>query len=767
MHNRRDFLKVTGLAGISLVSSGIIPTDLSAQSSDQKMSKTTHTAKVGRHNGRTCIFIDGKPIPGISITGPIREQGDNAPSSVGDCISAGINILFVEIGGEWNGPRKWDFTGTIQKLSRAKEIAPDAWLIMRIYIKAQEWWVKANPDECARHSDSYGPEGYASMGSERWIADSSEFLGEMVAALEASANGDRIIGYHLMSSHGGEWVYLGAGEGRIGDYSEPGLQYYRKWLRRRYGDEKWIETAQIPTETERKRSLPDLMRDPKFDARVTDFDLSFSDMTVDNLIAWSRTVKRATGGNRLVGAFYGYILWQTGLSNAAATNGHLALRRLLECPDIDYVTSFPSYDNREPGAAAPVLIPVESIQAAGKLAFLESDDRTHLTGKSQQNRGWSPEIRFQMMRDQRDPADGPQLWSGVWNIWGVESEQIAVDVLRREFAHNLIRGASFWWFDMTGGWYSSPAILKDFAKESEIARQAMEWDMSSISRVAGIVSGQSPAYHSFSLMFNVDPQASLVELNADMSTREMYKAGTPIDWLMMDDLARPELHQYKALYFHNATLLDANQRKALDGLKNNGRTMIFVGYPGLASDGKLDAEAASDVAGIRLKLLKTRSAARFQVKDYNLTCTRESTSQIVFGSGVVVSPRLIIDDPDAQVIAHWPDGEPAAAMKKHNGWTSYYFPVPPNNAWMFRAIFRDAGCHIYTSNICRDVVYANKSLLAIHSNHYGQQVTLPGMARVTDLFTGKVVVEKGNRINLGVAWEWITGTYLFRVEYDS
>jgi len=37
---------------------------------------------------------------------------------------------------------------------------------------------------------------------------------------------------------------------------------------------------------------------------------------------------------------------------------------------------------------------------------------------------------------------------------------------------------------------------------------------------------------------------------------------------------------------------------------------------------------------------------------------------------------------------------------------------------------------------------------------------------VTDLYSGNVVVEKGDRINLGRSWHWTGGTYLFRVEYD-
>jgi hypothetical protein len=267
-------------------------------------------------------------------------------------------------------------------------------------------------------------------------------------------------------------------------------------------------------------------------------------------------------------------------------------------------------------------------------------------------------------------------------------------------------------------------------------------------------------------MFDVDPQPSLVELQADLSTREVYKAGVPIDWLMMEDLGAVAMSRYRALYFHNPTFLSDTQRAAVDKLKRDGRVMIFIGYPGLVADDKLDEQAASRAAGMRLKLVHTRSAARFFPSDYDIPCLREATSQVAIGGGPIISPRLIVDDPQAQVIAYWPDGAAAAAMRQHDGWTSYYFPVPPNHAQLFRAIFRNAGCHIYTSGICRDVLYANKSLLALHTNHYFQPLTLPRPARVTDLFNGTVVVEKGMQVPTGRPWHWTGGTNLYHVEYS-
>lgn len=747
--SRRNFMKTAAAVGALGLGDHLLPNAADAVAG--------HTVSVGRHNGRTALMIDGKPVPGIAILGQPTWARDPEKSSVKACVDAGIRIVLVDVTGNWTAPGTWDFKTAFQRFENARAMNPDVWLIARIHVDAPVWWRAANPDECTRYNSSTGTEYAACMGSEKWIADSSEHLAAFVRAIESSSFADRIIGYSLMCAHGGEWAYTGAGEGRIGDYSKPALRYYREWLKRKYGNQSWIDTAEVPSEQERARSHPSFLRDPEQDARSIDYDLCFSDMTVDNILALCRVVKEETGRRRLAGVFYGYLTWQTGLVNGAATTGHLALRKLLDSPDIDFFTSFPSYDVREPGQAAPILQPVESIQAAGKLVFDECDDRTHLTVNP-------PPIRLHMSRDQRDPVNGPQLFSGMWNLWPLENELAAVHVLRREFAHHIVRGSSYWWYEMSGGWYS-PAILKDFTKEQEIAAQALAWDMSSVSEVAGVVSAESPAYHSMLRLFDIDPQPSLVDLNCDMSTREMYKAGAPVDWWMAEDLSRPDMKRYRAVYFHNATFMDDNHRKALETLKSDGRALIFIGYPGYMSEGKSSAEAASKVCGIKLKLSDTRDAARLTIKDYNIPCMRELPAMTVLGSGAVISPRLIPDDPGAQIIATWPDGLPAAAVKKQKGWTSYYFPVPPNNAWLFRGIFRDAGCHLYSNNVCRDIVYANKSLLAVHSCHYGQPIFLPRPAKVTDLFTGRVILEKGDRIDLGRPWSWMGGTYLFRVEY--
>ena len=94
-----------------------------------------------------------------------------------------------------------------------------------------------------------------------------------------------------------------------------------------------------------------MLRDPALDRLAIDYELCLSDIVANCLLSWCSVVKQATGRKRITGAFSSYLMWQSGLVNALPTNGHLGLRRLLDSPEIDFLTGITSYDNREAGGA--------------------------------------------------------------------------------------------------------------------------------------------------------------------------------------------------------------------------------------------------------------------------------------------------------------------------------------------------------------------------------------------------------------------------------
>ncbi|MCX6876184.1 MAG: hypothetical protein NTW21_20615 [Verrucomicrobia bacterium] len=703
--------------------------------------RSGHRAEVKPHRGRTALFVDGKPISGMSYYGHGSEQVRR------DIADTGMPVFFLSAGPLWNGPGDYDCSPFESAAKLLGDKVQNCWLMARLNcIGTPGWWADQHPDEITRYAHAPDQPGesfpdwrnprQASMASQQWIADVGDMLRALVARVENSPYAERVLGYMINTGGSEEWVYWGAQLGLIPDYSPPALRYFKDWLRQQYGQQAWIEQVRIPLEAARRRGQPGMVRDPAKDRLAIDYELCLSAIVADCLLAWCSVVKQATGRQRITGAFSSYLMWQTGLVNAATTNGHLGLRRLLNSPDLDFVTGITSYDNREAGGPGSFMLPVESMQRAGKFFFNESDIRTHLL---------------------KDYSAIRYTSTGLLGLHPTKDAAESVDVLRREFAHHLIHGSGWWYFDMTGGWFDGPELLAEFKKQAAIAREALAWDMTSVAEVACLVSGAAPAYHPLWRMHDVNNYPPLLELQCDRATRELYRCGMPLDWLMTEDLEQ-DMERYKALFFYNATWLSRPQREAVEALKCGGRAMIFVGYPGLATNDKLDAQAASRLVGMKFKLDERRANAEITPRTYDDPALREVKGKLVLGPGAVVGPRLVPDDADAVVLAYWPDGVPAAAVKRTADFTSYYFPVVPNHPDLFRTMCRDAGCFAYSTN--NDILFANRSLLALHFVDCIQPITLPKAHKVTNLFTGETILENGVRFMP----RGDGGTHLYRLE---
>lgn len=388
------------------------------------------------------------------------------------------------------------------------------------------------------------------------------------------------------------------------------------------------------------------------------------------------------------------------------------------------------------------MLPVESVQAAGKLVFNEIDLRTHLTPGN-------PHDKFSATRK------GPD----VLNIHPLEDARESVAVYRREFGHQLSSGCAWWYFDMGGGWYSCPELLEEFSTQRRIADEARGWDMASVAEVAAVVSATSPAAMRFARMHDVNT-VGWTDLQCDRATANLYKAGVPIDWWLMDDLER--LRKYQVLYFHNATWLTDREREGMEELRGEGRTLVFVGLPGALVGGPPAArERLADLSatvGMKVELRAERIPAWVDLTDYESPHTQGIETAVTLGTDALLSPVPVVDPTDAQVLGVWrATGQPAVAVKAHGDWTSVFCPVPPNHAGLFREIVRRAGCHVWCEKDM--VLYANRSLLLLHTMTTPEPISLPEPMRVTDLYSGAVLVERGRRFTPPGGWAGVTGLY--------
>jgi len=108
---------------------------------------------------------------------------------------------------------------------------------------------------------------------------------------------------------------------------------------------------------------------------VIDFHAFWSLVMADTIADFARAAKEATGRAKLVGAFYAYTFEFTELGEDA---GHLAVGRLLECPDVDFLMAPSSYYNRNLPGTPYFRAPVASVRLHGKLFWNEDRKSTRL-----------------------------------------------------------------------------------------------------------------------------------------------------------------------------------------------------------------------------------------------------------------------------------------------------------------------------------------------------------------------------------------------------
>ena len=344
---------------------------------------------VGMVGGVPTFVFDGQPHSGICYstydTHPPRLEARARAFGQAGCH---LYNFVVEIAGYgyshpmWSGPDTWDFADLDLRARTVIAADPKAQLLPRIYVDAPKWWRDANPEEMmvlGNGSRSFGEklfalqrEGdYPSLASEKWRHDMCAALGKVIAHVEASDYGDRVVGYQLSGQKTEEWYHWSMNAPLLGDYSPHMVAAFRRWLTARYGSDErlraaWrgcraractaptedaegggavqaadmpsatrtlqrqevsLTTAAIPSQSERFGDEAKTFRDPVKEAAVIDFHRFWSDVMAETIDCFAGAVKEKTGRRKLVGAFYAYTLEFAGLAEDA---GHLALDDLLE-----------------------------------------------------------------------------------------------------------------------------------------------------------------------------------------------------------------------------------------------------------------------------------------------------------------------------------------------------------------------------------------------------------------------------------------------------
>jgi hypothetical protein len=455
----------------------------------------------------------------------------------------------------------------------------------------------------------------------------------------------------------------------------------------------------------------------------------------DVLIENAKWVKELTGRRKIVGSFYGY-LWCNFPNLSAVHSGQLGLTKVLNCPDIDFLCSPYTYDNKGLGGPNNSQTLPEAAALHGKLYFNEVDTETHL--KQRQWR-WGNSLH--------NPATFAETKG----------------LLVRDYAYSLTKGNGLWWTDLMGGDYHDDEIVGLLRQLKRIDEQQLQSEKRSAAEIVVIMDESAFTYTG-------DGEPLWNVLLTAQKQWEFAFIGAPWEPQLLSDIANPKLRDYKLYIFLNTFHVTPQQRESIHAkLKRNHATALWIYAPGYIDGQSCSVENMKALTGIELSEdmtpgeLRVVCAPEFAKKigakdgqaqygtDINVEqIARYYDHQIYLKDprdpslkrdlpGFRIAPRFFASDDKATILGKlFGIEKPGLVCKSQDGWASYYSAAPIVSAAVLRRIAKEAGCHIYDD--AGDVVVANVGFLSIYSPTGGERtIRLPKKATVFDLLHDKTV----------------------------
>ena len=346
----------------------------------------------------------------------------------GQTINEDSEINLPTTKGIFDEKGKPDFSIADRDFQRIIDIDPQAKIFPRVNMSLPRWWEEENPDEL-NDNPSYGKKwdnlGNTSnvkekkrvcMDSKKWLEQTNEFLKIFIEHYKNSEIGNYIIGLQLAGGSTEEWFPFDFNSG-IG-----------------------------------KRTREEFEKSPLNDGTEGALYRFIAENMANSISYLAKTAKECTNNKIVVGVFYGYTLE---CIDRKRNSGALSV--ILACPYIDFICAPLSYaQTRKPGIDHSCITALDSITLNGMLYFTEADERTYLSLYPYEHEGLCKDGTY------TDP-----IWKGPKDAYTTRQ------VLKNDFARQLIHSNNFWWFDMWGGWYNDKGIMEDMAKEAEIMKNSV------------------------------------------------------------------------------------------------------------------------------------------------------------------------------------------------------------------------------------------------------------------------------------------------------
>jgi beta-galactosidase len=451
----------------------------------------------------------------------------------------------------WIGDNQYDFSAIIKDFTDIVKADPQARIIIRFYLDPPLWWEKLNPEAACQLGD--GRTFRQCFSSTIWREETGESFQHCLEWLLNSPYSEYLVGIHVASGFTEEWFYHPR---QYLDKNPVRIKAFRQWLREKYQydtsalQRSWnnksvnFKNAQLANILElEKRSE---WRNQEQKQNIIDTFRFHSQEMVKNIAYFCKIVKKVSKRNLLTGAFYGYHYYVVD-----PKRGHGALSKLLDCLDLDYLSS-PNVYNRVIGEDWPPMVAVQSVKLHGKLWLAENDTRTSIAT---------------LLKDRSFGIAPPgQYETGVWR--GPHDMETSVSFLWKNAGRMLCYGYGGWWFDMWGGWFSHPELLNVVEKTQQYYSQYQSHNKEKMtSQVCVFVDEE--------LCFWDGRNGKLVE--KILSNRyPLAKTGTSYDLFLRMDMAAIPKDQYKVIWILGVLELKAEELILIEKWQQQGITVMWT-----------------------------------------------------------------------------------------------------------------------------------------------------------------------------------------------
>lgn len=677
--------------------------------------------------GKPTLFVDGQPIVPISYslthaTGG-RWSWEEVPArNIRNFYQAGVRLFQVDLYFEdiWpEGAMELDLTKAARQVQGVVEQAPDGAVVVRIHVNAPFWWNERHRGECTEYANGPIDETLISgpplnnesgdpkralrpsMASEKWASMASERLREFCQRFGAMPESAPVIGLHVCAGIFGEWHYWGMFDDP--DTGPAMTRHFRRWLTDKYGNDSTLQTAwaredaglaaaEVPGKAERDAARDGIFRDPARERAVIDYFMCQHEILAKRIVAFCEVAKKNWPRELIVGVFYGY---HFNLFNQEDTGGHLEVRRILECPHIDYLSSPQCQwaETQQAGGAGHSRGLVDSARLHGKLWLDELDHGArqpdYATKKTQSS------VEFKVDRPYQS-------------------------LLRRSTVHPFCRGMGAWYYDFginkSRGWWDHPAHLKSIRDELEFFRQRHEAPFENPADVLVV--------HSAKAYYYMRPRLS--DLSHNLVTRlteRLYHTGAIADHVYDFDLPRVEMDRYRAVVFINTFVVEPEERKWIrERVCRDDRLIIWHCLPGYGDGRRTGAELAAELTGLPLERAEESARPAF--------CTPALLGHpLGTETARVNEPHLKITSPEVPLLRCERTGNCLGALHSLHGHRSVFLAVPVLVPAFYTHLFRTAGAHLY--NTSGEALGGGQGLLWMN--------TVPGGERTLRLRNGREV----------------------------